>query len=88
MTPPPQQRKNPPPAKKHNTTVNNNIVGSLIDGITFGAGSSIGHSIVNKMSSYFSHSNDNNCSELLKKLEECKKINSDCSELLSEYEKC
>ncbi len=90
-------RKNPPPAKKSDKNQNNNvnsssILGSLIDGATFGAGSSIGHGIINKVSSYFSNDKKENCSELYKKFEECKNdYNLDsnkCSEILLEYEKC
>jgi hypothetical protein len=100
-------RKNPPPAKKSdknkNQNINNNVnsssvLGSLIDGVTFGAGSSIGHGIVNKVSSYFSSDKyettdkPKNCDEIIKKFEECKN-NYDidmnkCSEILSIYEKC
>ncbi len=92
-------RKNPPPAKKsdvknnkNNNVNNNSMLGSLIDGVTFGAGSSIGHGIINKVSSYFSNDKKENCSGLYKKFEECKNdYNLDtnkCSEILLEYEKC
>jgi hypothetical protein len=93
-------RKNPPPAKKRNennktplsSTTSNGLLGSLIDGVTFGAGSSIGHGIVNKFSSYFQSDKKESCSEILKKFEECKNsynTNVDiCEKILVEYEQC
>ena len=51
---PAHKRKNPPPAKTKRETIpqsnssGGGIASTLIDGITFGAGSSIGHSIINK----------------------------------------
>jgi len=48
---PAHKRKNPPPAKTQSN--NSGITSTLIDGIMFGAGSSIGHSIINKISGFF-----------------------------------
>ena len=46
---PAHKRKNPPPAK----TQSNCIASTLIDGITFGAGSSLGHTVINKIFGMF-----------------------------------
>ena len=81
---PAHKRKNPPPAAK---TQSNGITSTLIDGITFGAGSSIGHSIINKISGLFS--SEDKCSKILHNFNECKKnYNNDCMDIFLEYEKC
>jgi len=85
---PAHKRKNPPPAK---TTQSNSsgIASTLIDGITFGAGSSIGHSMINKISGLFSEKDK--CSEILHNFNECKKNswnNDACMDIFSDYEKC
>jgi len=88
---PAHKRKNPPPAK---TTQSNGITSTLIDGITFGAGSSIGHSMINKISGLFSSENKDKCSEILHNFNECKKNygnslnNNDCMDIFLDYEKC
>jgi hypothetical protein len=80
---PVHKRKNPPPAK----TQSNGIASTLIDGIMFGAGSSIGHSIINKISGLFS--SEDKCSKILDNFNECKKnYNNDCMDFFLEYEKC
>ena len=97
---------NLPPAKigtKTSTQDSNNggaIALTLIDCITFGAGSSIGHSIINKISELFSKENNNkkqDCSEILNNFNECNKNydnvkeswNKDaCMDIFVDYEKC
>jgi hypothetical protein len=102
---PSHKRKNSPPPKigtKTPTQASNNggIASTLVDGITFGAGSSIGHSIINKISGLFSIENNNkkqDCSEILNNFNECKKNygnvkeswNKDaCMDIFEDYEKC
>ena len=102
---PSHKRKNSPPAKISTKTSTQSISGggitsTLIDGITFGAGSSIGHSMVNKISGLFSSENNNkkeDCSEILYNFNECKKNygnvkeswNKDaCMDIFLDYEKC
>ena len=90
---PAHKRKNPPPAKIA-TTQSNGITSTLIDSIIFGAGSSIGHSMVNKVSCLFS--SEDACSKILHNFNECKKNygnkeswNDDsCMDIFSDYEKC
>jgi hypothetical protein len=90
---PAQKRKNPPPAKIK-TAQTNGIASTLIDGVVFGAGSSIGHSMINKISGLFS--SEDKCSEILHNFNECKKKygnkdswnNDSCMDILSDYEKC
>lgn len=85
-------KSSPPPAKTKKSspvpTSTSNITSSLVEGITFGIGSSVGHNIINSISGYFSKSNKPDCSEILKKLNECRDKNSDCSVLFAEYESC
>ena len=91
---PAHKRKNPPPAKtQSNGNGNGNgIASTLIDGITFGVGSSIGHSMINKISGIFS--SEDKCSKILDNFNECKKNygnsgnNDDCMDIFSDYEKC
>jgi ethanolamine ammonia-lyase large subunit len=92
---PAHKRKNPPPAKTTQSNGNGNgIASTLIDGITFGAGSSIGHSIINKISGLFS--SEDKCSKILDNFNECKKNygnkdswnNDDCMNIFLDYEKC
>jgi hypothetical protein len=88
---PARKRKNPPPALKTQSN-GNGIASTLIDGITFGAGSSIGHSIINKISGLFS--SEDKCSKILDNFNDCKKNygNDDawihCMDVFLEYEKC
>lgn len=91
---PANKRKNPPPAKKIKTN-NDGIASTLIDGVVFGAGSSIGHSMINKISGLFS--SEDKCSEILNNLNECKKNygnkeswnnNDSCMDIFLDYEKC
>jgi len=90
---PAHKRKNPPPAKTTQSN-GNGIASTLIDGITFGAGSSIGHSIINKISGLFS--SEDKCSKILDKFNECKKNygnndawnNDACMDIFLDYEKC
>lgn len=90
---PAHKRKNPPPAKIKTESNGNGIASTLIDGITFGAGSSIGHSMINKISGLFSSEKDK-CSEILHNFNECKKNygnswnNDACMDIFSDYEKC
>ena len=87
---PAHKRKNPPPVKIK--TQSNGIASTLIDGITFGAGSSIGHSMINKISGLFS--SEDKCSEILHNFNECKKnygnkeSNDACMDIFLDYEKC
>lgn len=92
---PANKRKNPPPPSSKIKTQSSGIASTLIDGITFGAGSSIGHSMINKISGLFS--SEDKCSEILHNFNECKKNygnnkeswnNDACMEILSDYEKC
>ena len=93
---PAHKRKNPPPAKtQSNGNGNGNgIASTLIDGITFGAGSSIGHSMINKISGIFS--SEDKCTEILHNFNECKKNyrnkeswnNDACTDIFLDYEKC
>ena len=102
---PSHKRKNPPPAKisKKTSTQSSSgegIASTLIDGITFGAGSSIGHSIINKISGVFLDEKNNkkqDCSEILHNFKECNKNydnfkeswNKDaCMDIFLDYEKC
>jgi hypothetical protein len=103
---PAHKRKNPPPAKTKRETIpqsnssGGGIASTLIDGITFGAGSSIGHSIINKISGLFSSEDSNkkdDCSEILHNFNECKKNygnvkeswnNDACMDIFLDYEKC
>ena len=97
---PTHKRKNPPPAKTQSNSNGNGIASTLIDGITFGAGSSIGHSMINKISGLFSSedsSKKNKCSEILHNFNECKKNygnvkeswnNDACMDIFLDYEKC
>lgn len=89
-----QKRKNPPPAKIK-ATQTNGITSALIDGVVFGAGSSIGHSMINKISGLFS--SEDKCSEILHNFNECKKTygnnkesgnNDSCMDIFLDYEKC
>ena len=91
---PVHKSKNPPPAKIA-TTQSNGIASTLIDGITFGVGSSIGHSMINKISGLFS--SEDKCSEILNNLNECKNNygnkeswnnNDSCMDIFLDYEKC
>jgi len=87
---PAHKRKNPPPPAK--TTQSNGIASTLIDGITFGAGSSIGHSMINKISGIFS--SEDKCSKILDNFNVCKKNygnsgnNDNCMDIFLDYEKC
>ena len=82
---PAHKRKNPPSAKTQSN--NSGITSTLIDGIMFGAGSSIGHSIINKISGFFL-SEDDKCSKILHNFYQCKKnYNNDCMEIFFDYEK-
>jgi hypothetical protein len=87
---PAHKRKNPPPAK----TQSNGITSALIDGITFGVGSSIGNTVINKIFGIFSSENKDKCSEILHNFNECNKnygnsLNNDsCMDIFSDYEKC
>jgi len=89
---PAHKRKNPPPAKIKTQSNSNGIASTLIDGITFGAGSSIGHSMI-KISGIFSSENKDKCSEILHNFNDCKKNygnsgnNDDCMDIFSDYEK-
>ena len=91
---PAQKRKNPPPAKIKTAQTNGIASSTLIDGVVFGAGSSIGHSMINKISGLFS--SVDKCSEILHNLNECKKNygnkdswnNDSCIDILLDYEKC
>jgi hypothetical protein len=102
---PSHKRKNsPPPAKISTKTTQSSsdggIASTVIDGIAFGAGSSIGHSMINKISELFSSENKNkkqDCSEILHNFNECKKNygnvkeswNKDaCMDIFFDYEKC
>jgi hypothetical protein len=99
---PTYHKKKNPPAKKtiHSTSQHSpNITSSILDGISFGAGSSIGHNIINKISSHFSDNEktESKCEDFLKKIEDCKNnygnfkqelSNDVCLDLLKEYENC
>jgi hypothetical protein len=93
---PARKRKNPPPPAVKTQSNGNGIASTLIDGITFGAGSSIGHSIINKISGLFS-SEDDKCSKILDNFNDCKKNygnnkeswnNDACMDIFLDYEKC
>jgi hypothetical protein len=93
----PIKRKIPPPVKPTNQS-STSMFNILSEGITFGIGSSIGHNIVNKFSSFFSSSSSpNNCDELLRKINECKNnygiakeswMNDACFDIYEEFIKC
>jgi len=93
----PIKRKIPPPVKPTNQS-SSNMFNILSEGITFGIGSSIGHNIINKFASIFSSSSPNNCDELLRKINECKKnnygidkdtwMNDACFDIYEEFIKC
>ena len=86
--------KSPPPAKTRNksspptSTPISSITGSLIDGVTFGIGSSIGHNVINNISRYFTKDDKPDCSDILKKLNDCKEKHTECSDIFIEYQKC
>jgi hypothetical protein len=90
-------RKLPPPAKKtisKNNSVTlqstfSNITNSIIEGMSFGTGSAIGHTFVNKVSNYLLTENKKpNCEEFLKKFEYCKNNHDTCEDLFNQYEDC
>jgi hypothetical protein len=92
---PANKRKNPPPPPSKIKTQSSGISSTLIDGITFGAGSAIGHSMINKISGLFS--SEDKCSKILNSFNDCKKnygnnkelLNNDaCMDIFSDYEKC
>ena len=94
MTKPAHKIKNPPPAKIKRTQSSNSggIASTLIDGITFGAGSSIGNNMINKISGLFPSENKDKCSEILNNFNECKNKeswnNDACMDIFLDYEKC
>jgi len=106
------KKKNPPPpetkskkSKKIESSIppsSPSLTSSILEGISFGAGSSIGHNIINKLSWYFTTEKNEknekiNCEDFFKKFEDCKKNygnfkkewNTDaCIDILTEYEDC
>jgi len=88
-----KKRKNPPPAKKSTPSTTpstqsstSSFTSTILEGISFGAGSAIGHNIINKFSTIFSNekveivekenkieTKKPNCEDFLKKFEDCKK---------------
>lgn len=89
-------RKFPPPAKKtiskNSDTLQStfsNITNSVIEGMSFGTGSAIGHTIVNKVSNYlWTENKKNNCEEFLKKFEYCKNNYHTCEDIFNQYDEC
>lgn len=86
-------RKTPPAPSKNNSPVIqstfSNITNSIIEGMSFGTGSAIGHNIVNKISNYLRTENkENNCEEFLKKFENCKNNYGNCEDIFNQYDEC
>ena len=73
-----------------NQTSFSNITSSILEGMSFGTGSAIGHNIVNNVSNYFKY-NQPSCEEFLQKFENCKNnygsTNSidNCSDIINDY---
>ena len=86
----------PLPSSSNKTqSIFSNVTSTILEGMSFGTGSAIGHTVVNKISSYFSSENKRqNCEDFLLKFENCKNNygntnNTDnCSEIFTQYEKC
>ncbi len=86
--------KTPPAPSKNNSPVIqsktfSNITNSIIEGMSFGTGSAIGHNIVNKISNYlWTENKENNCEEFLKKFENCKNNYGNCEDIFNQYYDC